>query len=238
MRFPIIVLLTLLSAAVFAQTKTNAFEKDIRAFEAGDKTNPPPKHAVLFIGSSSIRMWKTLAQDFPDRRVINRGFGGSQIADSVYFADRIVMPYQPDVIVFYAGGNDINAGKSAEIVFDDFKHFVSAVREKLPVTKIVYISIAPNPARWSQIDRVREANRLIRDYTKTERGLSFIDVHPAMLGADGQPKPDIYLADKLHMNEKGYALWKARRHGYHPSPWARRARSQRPSHRPRRRHVA
>jgi lysophospholipase L1-like esterase len=208
MRLPITLLLALLSAAtVFAQTKSNAFDKDILAFEASDKTNPPPKHAVLFIGSSSIRMWKTLAQDFPDYRVINRGFGGSQISDSIHFADRIVVPYEPSVIVFYAGGNDINAGKSAEIVFDDFKHFVSKVREKLPATKLVYISIAPNPARWSQIDRIREANRLIRDYTQNEPGLSFIDVHPHMLGDDGQPKPDIYLADKLHMNEKGYAIW-------------------------------
>src|SRR2546423_9553455 len=143
MRFPISLLLALLAITnAFAQNKTNPFEKDILAFEASDKTNPPPKNAVLFIGSSSIRMWKTLARDFPDYQVINRGFGGSQIADSVYFFDRIVTKYEPRVIVFYAGGNDINAGKSAEIVFDDFKHFVSAVREKLPATKVVYISIA------------------------------------------------------------------------------------------------
>jgi lysophospholipase L1-like esterase len=153
-------------------------------------------------------LWKTVAQDFPQYHVINHGFGGSQISDSIYFADRIVTPCAPDIVVFYAGGNDINAGKSAEIVFDDFKHFVSKVHEKLPATKLVYISIAPNPARWSQIDRVREANRLIRNYTANETGLSFIDVHPDMLGDDGQPKPDIYLADKLHMNEKGYAIWK------------------------------
>ena len=208
MRIPSLLLLALFVAnCVLAAEKANPFEKDIRAFEAGDKTNPPPQNAILFIGSSSIRMWKTLAQDFPEHRVINRGFGGSQIADSVFFAERIVIPYAPRTIVFYAGGNDINAGKSAEIVFDDFKHFVSKVREKLPATHIVYISIAPNPARWSQIERVREANRLIRQYTQSEPRLSFIDVHPSMLGADGQPKPDIYLADKLHMNEKGYAIW-------------------------------
>ena len=208
MRLPITLLFALVAAATaLAQNKTNSFEKEILTFEASDKTNPPPKNAVLFVGSSSIRMWKTLAQDFPDYRVINRGFGGSQIADSIYFADRIVTKYEPRVIVFYAGGNDINAGKSAEIVFDDFKHFISAVREKLPETKLVYISIAPNPARWAQIQRVREANKLIRDFAATEAGLSFIDVHPHMLAEDGQPKPDIYLADKLHMNEKGYAIW-------------------------------
>jgi lysophospholipase L1-like esterase len=209
MRIPLYLLALLLAASsTLGQTKTNAFEKEILAFEASDKTNPPPRYAMLFVGSSSIRMWKSVAQDFPQYRVINRGFGGSQISDCIYFADRIVTSYEPDVIVFYCGGNDINAKKSAEIVFDDFKHFVSKVREKLPATKLVYISIAPNPARWAQIDSVREANRLIRNYIATEKNLSFIDVHPDMLGDDGQPKPDIYLADRLHMNEKGYAIWK------------------------------
>ena len=208
MRFPIYLLgALLLATTTFAQNKTNSFEKDILAFEASDKANPPPKNAILFIGSSSIRMWKTLAQDFPDYRVINRGFGGSQISDSLYFADRIVIPYAPRAIVFYAGGNDINAKKSPETVFNDFKTFVAKVRTKLPTTKIAYISVAPNPARWSQLDNVREANRLIREFTTKETGLSFIDIHPQMLGEDSQPKPDIYLADKLHMNEKGYAIW-------------------------------
>src|SRR5436853_118273 len=136
MQLPITLLLALFFAgSALAQNKTNSFEKDVLAFEASDKTNPPPKNAILFIGSSSIRMWKTLAQDFPDYRVINRGFGGSQISDSIYFADRIVIPYQPRAIVFYAGGNDINGGKSAETVFTDFKTFVGKVRAKLPDTK-------------------------------------------------------------------------------------------------------
>ncbi len=196
------------SAPARSTIKTNRFEKDILAFEASDTTNPPPKNAILFIGSSSIRMWKTLAKDFPDYRVINRGFGGSEISDSIYFVDRIVIPYEPRTIVFYAGGNDLNAKKTPETVFNDFKTFVAKVRGKLPATKIVYISVAPNPARWAQIEQVRAANKLIRDYAAKETGLSFIDVHPHMLGEDGQPKPDIYLTDKLHMNEKGYAIWK------------------------------
>ena len=208
MRIPLHLLALLLAAAgALAQSKTNAFEKEILAFEASDKTNPPPKHAVLFTGSSSIRMWKTLAKDLPDYRVINRGFGGSQISDCNYFADRIVLPYQPDVIVFYAGGNDINAKKSPETVFNDFKEFVAKVRVKLPATKIAYISIAGNPARWAQIDRVREANQLVRAYTRTVPGLSYIDTTSAMLGADGLPRPEIFVADKLHMNTNGYAIW-------------------------------
>src|SRR5438093_1816424 len=126
------------------QIQTNRFDAEIAAFEARDRTNPPPKNAILFIGSSSIRMWKTLAQDFPEHKVINRGFGGSEISDSVHFADRIVVPYRPTMIVMYAGGNDINAGKNPERVAADFKAFVEKVRTKLPETRIAYISIAPN----------------------------------------------------------------------------------------------
>jgi lysophospholipase L1-like esterase len=209
MRISLHLLALLLAAATaLAQNKTNFFEKEILAFEARDKTNPPPKGAILFIGSSSIRLWKTLTQDFPQYHVINRGFGGSQISDSIYFTDRIVLPYEPSVIVVYAGGNDINAKKSPEKVSADFQNFVKNVRAKLPNTKIAYIAIAGNPARWAQVDKVREANRLIREWTTTQDGLSFIDVFPYMIGSDGTPKPDIFVADKLHMNEKGYIIWK------------------------------
>ena len=184
------------------------WEKEIAAFEAADKTNPPPQGAILFVGSSSIRLWKTLARDFPGHKVINRGFGGSQITDSVHFAGRVVVPYQPRQIVLYAGGNDINEGKSPEQVFTDFKAFAATVREALPETRLTYISIAPNPARWAQVDKVRAANRLIAEYTRQHPKLGFIDMFSKMLGEDGQPLPDIYLADQLHMNAKGYELWK------------------------------
>jgi lysophospholipase L1-like esterase len=208
MRIHLLLGLALLSAATtLAQTQTNRFDAEIRAYESSDRTNAPPKNAVLFIGSSSIRLWKSLTQDFPNHRVINRGFGGSQIADSIHFAAKIVVPYQPRLIVFYAGGNDINAGKSAESVSTDFKTFVQTVHQKLPETRIAYISIAPNPARWAQVDRVREANRLIGQYTTTDHRLSFIDVFPHMLGSDGQPRPEIFVEDRLHMNAKGYAIW-------------------------------
>ena len=198
--------------AVFALSAlgqtTNRWDKDIAAFEAQDKTNPPPKGAILFIGSSSIRLWKTLAEDLPEHKTINRGFGGSQIEDSVHFVDRIVLPYKPKRIVMYAGGNDINGGKTPEQVASDFKAFVAKVHTKLPDTKIAYISIAGNPARWAQVERVKRANELIREFTTTDKRLSFIDVFPHMLGKDGMPLPDIFVDDRLHMNEKGYAIWK------------------------------
>ncbi|MST00418.1 MAG: hypothetical protein EXS29_03785 [Pedosphaera sp.] len=198
------------SAPASAQTPAvpSKWEKDIAAFEARDKTNAPPKNAILFIGSSSIRLWKTLAADFPEHQVINRGFGGSQVSDSIEFAERIAFPYAPRLIVMYAGGNDINAKKSPEQVLADFKTFVGKVRVKLPKTRIAFISIAGNPARWVQIDRVRAANKLVADFCKTGENLDYIDTHSQMLGSDGQPLPDIFVADRLHMNEKGYVIWK------------------------------
>lgn len=188
-----------------AETK---FEKDILAFERQDRTNPPPKRAILFMGSSSIRMWKSIEEDFPKYDVINRGFGGSEIADSVQLVNRIVIPYKPAVIVFYAGGNDINNGKTPFMVAHDFKMFVKRVHRELPGTRIAYISIAPNPARWSQIEKVREANSIIRAYANKEPRVSYIDVYTHMLGSDGKPKDDIFLPDRLHMNEKGYDIWR------------------------------
>ena len=184
------------------------FAGEINAFADADHFNPPPTNAILFVGSSSIRLWKTLAEDFPQHQVINRGFGGSQIIDSVNYADRIVIPYRPKHIVLYAGGNDINAGKSPEEVLLDFQAFVRKVRKALPDVRISYISIAPNPARWSQVGRVREANRLVRTFASYDGRLSFIDVFPHMLGRNGLPRPDIFVDDRLHMNEKGYELWK------------------------------
>lgn len=184
------------------------FAGEINAFADADHFNPPPTNAILFVGSSSIRLWKTLAEDFPQHQVINRGFGGSQIIDSVNYANRIIIPCRPKHIVLYAGGNDINAGKSAQEVLADFQAFVRKVRETLPHVEISYISIAPNPARWSQVGRVREANRLISTYARYDGRISFIDVFPQMLGRNGQPRPDIYVADRLHMNAKGYELWK------------------------------
>ena len=183
------------------------FASEINAFIQADQTNPPPRGATLFIGSSSIRLWKTLAHDFPQHRVINRGFGGSQIIHSVDYADRIVFPYRPKRIVIYAGGNDINAGKSPQQVFADFRAFVAKVHAKLPKTEIAYISIAPNPARWSQVNKVSEANALIADFANREPQVSFINVFPHMLGEDGLPRPEIFVADRLHMNAKGYEVW-------------------------------
>lgn len=192
---------------VFADEASKKWEKDIAAFEAKDKENPPEKGAIVFVGSSSIRFWTTVAEDFPHHRVINRGFGGSQITDSVEFADRIVIPYAPRMVVMYAGGNDLNAGKPPEQVFTDFKAFEQKVHHALPDTEIAYISSAPNPKRWAQVENVKALNKSIAEYCAATPKTKFIDVFPAMLGPDGLPKPDIFRPDRLHMVDKGYRLW-------------------------------
>jgi lysophospholipase L1-like esterase len=181
--------------------------KDIAAFEAADRINPPPKDAILFVGSSSIRLWTNLAQSFPGHRVVNRGFGGSQLADSVTFADRIVSPYKPKLILLYAGDNDIAGGKSPEQVFSDFKAFAAKVHAALPETPIGYIAIKPCPAREKFLDRVKATNRLIRDYCATDKRLLFVDVFTPMLSPEGRPRKDLVIKDGLHPNAQCYALW-------------------------------
>lgn len=194
-----------------AAPKAEPFAAQIAAFEEADRKNPPPKGAVLFIGSSSIRLWTTLARDFPEIPVINRGFGGSQIADSVRYASRIVVPYRPRLIVFYAGNNDLNAHKTPAQVLKDFQDFVKVVHAALPETRIAFISINPSVARWKQEAEELEANRLIAAYIREQDGktakLSYLDSHAKLLSADGMPRPEMLRADGLHLNDQGYALW-------------------------------
>ncbi|MCE9610978.1 MAG: hypothetical protein K8R23_12360 [Chthoniobacter sp.] len=183
------------------------WEKEIAAFEQTDAQHPPAKGGIVFVGSSSIRLWKTLAQDFPQHRVLNRGFGGSEIADSTHFADRIIFPYEPRMVVLYAGGNDLNAGQSPEHVIADFRAFATKVRARLPDAEIAYISSAGNPARWAQVEKVRVVNAAIETFIKGQPRMKFINVFPRMLGDDGLPRPEIFSPDQLHMNAAGYKLW-------------------------------
>ncbi len=183
------------------------WENEITAFEHADAQTPPAKGGIVFVGSSSIRLWKTLAQDFPQHRVLNRGFGGSEIADSVHFADRIVLPCEPRMVVLYAGGNDLNNGRPPGEVFADFQAFAAKIRAKLPDAEIAYISSAGNPARWAQVENVQALNGMIAAFIKDQPHMKYIDVFPRMLGDDGLPRPEIFVADKLHMNPEGYKLW-------------------------------
>src|SRR5688572_28291176 len=144
-----------------AEADPKRWEKDIAAFEAMDRKNPPEKGGVLFVGSSSIRLWTNIAQDFPNLKVISRGFGGSHLPDTTYFAERIIFPYEPSKIVLYAGDNDIARGRSPEQVAADFRALVEKVHAQLPKTKIYYLAVKPSPSRWHLSPQGREANRLI-----------------------------------------------------------------------------
>jgi lysophospholipase L1-like esterase len=203
-----LVLVALFQSAQCAETNHNfaRWEKEISAFEASDRTNPPPKGALLFIGSSTIRMWTTLQQEFPKVKVINRGFGGSQIVDSSHFAERIVFPYEPSRIFLRAGGNDLWNGKSPEEVFADFKDFVVKVHEKLPKTEILFIGWSPSIARWKQVDKERALNAMVKEYVQENPGLKYIDTYTLPIGPDGKPRPELYRPDKLHFNAEGYKL--------------------------------
>jgi lysophospholipase L1-like esterase len=198
-------------AATQAAPAAPRFEKEIIAYEEQDRKSPPPQGGVLFIGSSSIRLWTTVARDFPELTVLNRGFGGSVIKDSTFYVPRIVLPYRPKTIVMYAGGNDLHGGTTPQQVRKDFEAFVAAVHSALPSTRIVYISINPSVSRWSEEDRVVEANRLIAEYVREQSQkavrLSFLDSHARLLSQDGKPRPELLRADGLHLNADGYTAW-------------------------------
>ncbi len=183
------------------------FESEIRAYENADRASPPPVGAVLFVGSSSIRVWKTLQDDFEGIPVLNRGFGGSEIEDLIHYARRIIQPYYARRIVIYAGDNDLHAGKSPEAVFNDFRTLIHVIRRRQPRVPIAFLSIKPSPARAGNTERIREANRLIREYCESHRNMEFIDIFTKMLDENGQPRRDFYLRDRLHMAPSGYALW-------------------------------
>jgi lysophospholipase L1-like esterase len=206
--FPVLLVVCMSSLSMAAnKSPSERWEADIQRFEAADRTNPPPQNAVLFIGSSGIALWKTLAEDFPECKVINRGFGGSQIADSAYYADRIVIPYKPRLIVLRAGTNDIAAGKTPEQVCADFQAFVAAVRGKLPETRIAFMSLNPSIARWANFPKETQANTLIKACIASDKSLDYIDVVGAMLGPDGKPRRELYAQDRLHNSAEGYKLW-------------------------------
>ena len=182
------------------------WEKDISKFEAMDKEKHQKKGQILFVGSSSIRLWN-LGKSFPGLDAINRGFGGSQIEDSTFYADRIVTHYEPRTIVLYAGDNDLNSGKSAEQVAEDYKQFVAKVRAKLPKVKIVFIAIKPSIARWKNVHNVRKANEIIAKQCAADGNMVFVDIDKPMMGEDGKPREELLVKDGLHLSEKGYEIW-------------------------------
>lgn len=205
-----LVAFTLITSFRIAAAETNhnfaVWEKEIAAFEASDRTNPPPKHCLLFTGSSTIRKWTTLAQDFPGWPVVNRGVGGSEVVDITHFADRIVFPYEPKMIFFRCGGNDIANGRAPEKVFEDFKEFVALVHSKLPETDIVFLSWGPTNARPKNRDKEQLYNRLVLEFVKQTPHMQYCDLWDMALDKDGKVRPEFFESDKLHFNAAGNKL--------------------------------
>lgn len=193
----------------FAQTYMRAkiWDKEIDYFADIDRRQNPPKDGILFVGSSSIRGWYNLRQSFPKLNVINRGFGGSRLEDVNYYFDKIVTPYNAKIVVLYAGENDVNDGIAPEMVLEIYRQFMKKFRAKFPKSKLIYVSIKPSPARWKIADKFQQANNLIKTEIAKDKRAVFVDVWSPMLNANGEPLPEIFQGDKLHLNEKGYEIW-------------------------------
>jgi len=182
------------------------FEKAIRAFEAQDAEAPPEPGGIVFVGSSSIRLWD-LDESFPGLGALNRGFGGSQLSDAVHYVDRVVVKYRPRLVVLYAGDNDIAAGKAPERIRDDLLEFARRVRAALPEVPVAVMSIKPSPARWALWDRAQAANLLIARTCLEDDRLIYVDMATPLLGRDGRPRPEFYREDGLHLSPQGYRPW-------------------------------
>lgn len=208
-------ILTLVAATSAAQTPARPpldperFEPEIRKFEEADRAAPPPKDVVVFTGSSSIRRWDTLAGDFPNVPVLNRGFGGSEASDVVRYADRVILAYHPARVVFYAGDNDLARGKTPSQIAADVRRLWEAISAKRSDTRMAIISVKPSLARWALVERTRETNELLRTFAASDRRLTYVDVFTPMIGADGKPIPELFVEDGLHLNAAGYRIWTA-----------------------------
>jgi lysophospholipase L1-like esterase len=187
----------------------SCWERPITLYEEQDPQQPPKPEGIVFVGSSSIVGWKTLKEDFPAHNVIGRGFGGSQLIDSVLYAHRIVTPYRPRAVVVYAGENDVAAGKSAEQVFQDFRLLVETIHEPLPQARIGFIALKPSIQRWQLWPEMKRANALIEGFAIGSDLVDYLDIASPMLGSDARPKHELFLEDGLHLNSQGYALWTA-----------------------------
>jgi len=209
----IIIFCFLVGINIYVKAQTNTivpFQDEINAFAKADSIETPIPNSILFVGSSSFNYWKDIKAYFPGYPIINRGFGGSSLTDVIYFSKATILKYHPKQIYIYCGENDFAANESItpEIVFNRFQTLYKIIRTSLgDKITVMYVSIKPSVARWNLEARFVAANQLIQDYLAAQKNAQFLDVHHAMLDENGQVFKDIFIADNLHMNAKGYRIW-------------------------------
>jgi lysophospholipase L1-like esterase len=201
--------IALLLCVGFVKAQHAPFYSEIQQFKIEDSTHFPPKHAILFLGSSSFRKWADVQKYFPGYTVINRGFGGSSFPDAIRYTDEIVFPYQPRQVIIYEGDNDLASSEkiTPDSVLNRFKSLFYLIRKRLPNTNISFVSIKPSLSRQKLMPEMVRANLLIKNFLKDKKNAAFIDVYHSMLDKEGNPDKSIFLEDGLHMNAKGYAIW-------------------------------
>ena len=193
----------------FVKAQNTPFYSEIQQFKKQDSIHFPPKHAILFLGSSSFRKWQDVQKYFPDYTIINRGFGGSTIPDAIRYLNEIVYPYEPKQVLIYEGDNDLASSDkiTADSVLNRFEKLFSLIRKHLPNTSIAFVSIKPSPSREKLMPEMQEANSMIKDFLSHQKNAAFIDVYHGMLNKDGTPDKSLFIGDELHMNDKGYHIW-------------------------------
>lgn len=202
----IFILFLLISISAFSQEYQRIWQTEIDAFDKLNGDNPM-QEGILFTGSSSIRMWKDPAKDFNNPKILNRGFGGSQVIDLIENFDQVILKYHPQKIVIYSGDNDVEAGKSAEIVFGDFCTLYGMIKANLPNAKVYYIAIKPSLNRWNKVIEMQKANILINEFLNSKPNASFVDIFSPMIGISGKPEKKWFIEDGLHLTDEGYKLW-------------------------------
>jgi lysophospholipase L1-like esterase len=197
------------AAASASSIDIDRFAAEIDAFDAADRASPPATGGIVFVGSSTIRLWSSLATDFAGLPVLNRGFGGSTFPEALHYLQRTVVRYHPRTVVVYEGDNDLVSGRTPQQIADDYRAFVRGVRDSLPQARIVFLAIKPSPSRWRLESQRLEANRLVQAIVSADANQTFVDVGTPMLGTSGRPRAELYRADSLHMTPAGYAIWRS-----------------------------
>ena len=202
-------LVCLLQSIIVSGQGGYAFFNEIQAFKVADSIQPPKQNAIVFAGSSSFRLWKNAQGYFPNKKIINRGFGGSTLLDVIHYEKETILRYKPKQVIIYCGENDLASSDTvtARIVLERFQKLFTDIRKELPKVSIVFVSIKPSPSRWRLKDKMIEANGLIKQFLKTQKRTAFADVWPLMLDGEGKPNEALFIDDKLHMNQEGYAIW-------------------------------